>query len=518
MAATYTVIDNSNTTGPTVPPDCPAGCSLHQAIQAAVSKCDTAATIVFSGPFTISPSQAFPAVSNNCPGVQTAIVIDGGGTANTLPVGFDANLPVVLSGTSYVDLGMQSVLRTANFGYGEGGLWIKGLEIRNFTYGGAAAIRGAVKVTGSRILNNSTGMQLTAPSQIGGGGFANRNIISGNNGNAGIVASGLGSIAISDNYIGTTDSGTSANPNYYGILVGNAGPGLAIQGNVISGNLYTAITMHDSASATIQSNFIGVGPGGVSLQNGGDAMELRCLTSSTISGNQIGANVYGGILPRRLHAEHDPVEHDRLRGRANRQRRHLPRTGVLRAAVADGGLFRQGPGARSQRLEHHRRQHHQFQRQQRHNRQQQQLQHDQEQHDHQQRGHGVQVSSATGNKISQNSIYGNTGKNIDLDFYGGPLPNDIGPARHRHRRQQPPEPSRHHARHAHLPAITQITWNLTRPRATTTRWSSSPTSPPGTPAGKTFIAPPGPPIIAPTDAEGDFGQTIQFAACTTTSR
>ena len=124
-------------------------------------------------------------------------------------------------------------------------------------------------VTGSLDLGNSTnGVQIlnsASLNTIGGVTLADRNIISGNNGDGILIdTTSPDGNSILGNYIGTDISGTSALANsVYGVFVrsknNTIGGTAAGAGNLISGNIGGGVGISSSAATgnTVQGNYIG---------------------------------------------------------------------------------------------------------------------------------------------------------------------------------------------------------------------------------------------------------------------
>ena len=322
-AATFTVTTTANSG---------AG-SLRQAIL------DAGATagsdlIVFnlpgSGPFTIAPLTALPAI-------QESLTIDG-----TTQPGY-AGQPLI-------------ELRGSNAGANADGLYllsagcvIKGLCINRFTRNGIRVenlggnvIQGCyvgTDVWGTNALgNNQSGIFLqSAANVVGGTNAADRNIVSGGSA-AGIYLSGSTARSnwIAGNYIGLDATGTRRLGNLqegirvFGAVANTIGGTLPGARNVISANGYEGIGIEQASALSnrIEGNFIGTdatgmasrsnGTHGISISGGswnvigGDSPESRNVisgnatngvyvvalanaggTNNTILGNYIGTDVTG---------------------------------------------------------------------------------------------------------------------------------------------------------------------------------------------------------------------------------
>lgn len=123
--------------------------------------------------------------------------------------------------------------------------------------------------------NGGSGISIGGSSAIiGGTGFGERNVISGNNASGIEFAASGYTVEIYNNYIGTNAAGTadlgnsfngiyigaasSTNPN---IIGGTSGGGVN-RGNVISGNNNNGIRLFSSAPVTVQRNLIGTSANG----------------------------------------------------------------------------------------------------------------------------------------------------------------------------------------------------------------------------------------------------------------
>jgi hypothetical protein len=263
--------------------------SLRQAILQANAGCllDPAPVIVFNipadRPRTIRPLSPLPAF--DCADVSYAPTVSGetqpGWEPNTSVEGFNAVLPIVIDGSlAGTACGLR---RSYDWWAGfSAPLAVRGLEIRNFDSAVVltpytSAICGPMRVLGSRIIGNYVGLAPVMPSVIGDATLAGRNVISGSR-DAGIYRDGATRLEITNNLIGTDDSGTRAFPNRQGIFL-NRPHDVSISGNVIAGNtdagiwssnvwLPTIPPTRPVLDLTLSGNRIGVGAGGVALGNG----------------------------------------------------------------------------------------------------------------------------------------------------------------------------------------------------------------------------------------------------------
>ncbi len=206
----------------------------------AVGTYGTADTIAFNipgaGPHTITVG-ATPLPTLNVP-----VTIDGytepGSSANTLAVGDDAVLNIVLQGSTP---------------------GLHGLTL--FQGASGSVVRGLV------IAGHFFGIQLQASN-----------------------------VTVAGNFIGTNRAGTAAAGNSVGINVTNGNLGNNVIGgsspadrNLISGNSGTAIILNSQQPNTVQGNYIGVNAAGTAaLANGGSALQVATLGALAIGGVTVG--------------------------------------------------------------------------------------------------------------------------------------------------------------------------------------------------------------------------------------
>lgn len=234
--------------------------------------------------------------------IYDPLIIDGytqeGAHPNTLDIGNDAVLNIVLNGSSGFGPGMNI--------YG-GGTTVRGLVMGWFTYaiyissGSTNVIDGnfiGVDMTGTNSFpNQSAGIYVDQSSGnvIGGTTPQSRNIVSGNEGNGVEISSfgfGGGGNTVQGNYIGTDALGGFAIPNG-GSGIGLSSDSNAIIGNVISGNGYHAVDLSGLGSAinntVFQGNFIGTDATGTSpIPNSGNGLNIFGA-QSMIGGTDPGA-------------------------------------------------------------------------------------------------------------------------------------------------------------------------------------------------------------------------------------
>ena len=237
------------------------------------------------------------------PNQENAIVIGESGNPKGTRIGTDANGTGdaaernVISGNSKIGIvllnaGVQNTViagnylgldatGTADLGNGEHGIAI---------FGGATA---------NRVGSNGDGTN----------DAAERNVISGNNGNGIIIANSAGN-TVAGNFIGTNAAGTGAVANSLaGVRIENAGTNTvgalgATARNVISGNLQDGIVVAGSTSGStlIVGNLIGLdATGATALGNAGSGVFVSGAPSTQIGGdnplarNIISANGGAGV-------------------------------------------------------------------------------------------------------------------------------------------------------------------------------------------------------------------------------
>jgi hypothetical protein len=319
ILATYTV-RNTNDSGAN---------SLRQAITNANNNTG-ADTINFSIPG--SGVQTINLLSD-LPSITDTVNINGysqsGASENTLAVGNNANLLIVLNGSGTNSNGTSTSangLRLA--GTSSSGSTIQGLVIQGFKSingnGNGIAINNSSNNTirGNFIGTNAAGSaavgnqnfginQLNGASNniIGGSNPGDRNVISGNTLN-GIVIGSTASTGhqIKGNYIGTNAAGTASLANgSSGVTLNSAnnivGGSTAGDRNVISGNTQSGIVISGSTATgnQIKGNYIGTNAvGDTSLANGSSGVFLNSASnfvggSTAGEGNVISGNTQSGI-------------------------------------------------------------------------------------------------------------------------------------------------------------------------------------------------------------------------------
>lgn len=278
--------------------------SLRQAILLANANpgLDTIAfNIPGTGPFTITPASALPAITDPAvidgttqPGYAGTPLIEINGSS--LPAGTDGLL-ILAGGSTVRGLAINRCPRDAIRLESQGANVIQGNFLGTDPSGTVARANGE----GGVMINGSPG------NLIGGTTALARNLISGGNQNGiYLFTSAATGNVISGNYIGTSVTGLAGLGNAYnGLeiaasssnLIGGTSPGA---GNVISGNGQSGIYCI-SAPATsnlVQGNYIGVNASGTgALGNGMDGVTMNGVSGNTIGGTAAGAgNVLSGNL------------------------------------------------------------------------------------------------------------------------------------------------------------------------------------------------------------------------------
>ncbi len=148
------------------------------------------------------------------------------------------------------------------------------------------------------VYNDSYGVSISGGSDItiGGSGTLARDVISGNDHAGIILGGGVTSSVIEGDYIGVDQTGTQPVPNDSGIVVDSAGNTIGGtahgDGNVISANLGPGISIVSvgAPGTTVEGNFIGTDESGtLPLGNSTDGVELQEATDVTIGGTAAGA-------------------------------------------------------------------------------------------------------------------------------------------------------------------------------------------------------------------------------------
>jgi CSLREA domain-containing protein len=129
---------------------------------------------------------------------------------------------------------------------------------------------------------------------IGGESIGLGNLISGNDDSGILINSAASANTVQANYVGTDVSGAVAVPNGDGISINSSsnqtiGGTTAAARNVISGNSASGIQLDSGAGSggpnTIQGNYIGVEPDGVTALGNGDGIFVQSASSTIIGGS-----------------------------------------------------------------------------------------------------------------------------------------------------------------------------------------------------------------------------------------
>jgi len=246
-------------------------------------------------------------VSSDLPTITDPVMIDGysqpGTSLNNLAQADNAVLKIELraaapSGMTGLDIaaGGSRIQGLAIFDFGGGAIDLRSaggnVILGNFIGLNASGAPG-IETNGIDIFDGSTG------NTIGSAIPAERNVISGNDGDGIILRSTTTGNAIQGNFIGVNLAGTGPALNdgdgigIFGSpsnLIGGTGPG---DGNVISGNDNDAIFMDGATCAgnVIQGNLLGTNAAGTAaIQNDNDAIFVtRGAHDNTIGGTEAGA-------------------------------------------------------------------------------------------------------------------------------------------------------------------------------------------------------------------------------------
>ena len=241
--------------------------SLACAITFANANCTGSDTIDLpTGPFTIAPATSFPQIA--CSG----LTINGNGST--------------LDGTSSPGVVYGGTACDGSFLGGVVPFAVKNLEVMSY-YGSNAAICGPVTADNDNIHDTYVGIQVEA----GAATITNSTFVFNS---TGILVDGSASATISGNMIGTPDGSSSAD-NSYGIEL--YGTPSTISNNVISGNwdgeVGTGIYVDDDGGSSITGNKIGTdSTGTLALTNG---TGIEGYSPANISNNVISGNYYFGI-------------------------------------------------------------------------------------------------------------------------------------------------------------------------------------------------------------------------------
>jgi plastocyanin len=278
-------------------------CTVREAIDLAnvAPGSDTIEFSIGSGPVTISPTDALPALTE-------PVVIDG-----TTQPGYQDS-PIVTLDASQIAAGPNELDGISLEG---GASTVRGLVIDGgFGCGVTLAEAGGDTIAGNYIgvdaSGTTTGVNTnsigvcaypSAPgNQIGGIAPADRNVISGNTGNSGIYLSS-DTNTVEGNYIGLDAGGVTPIPNLVGIRVTAAndnviGGSSTAAANVVSGSRGSDVTIGQGSLRTVlEGNLIGTQADGTtaapSPTNGSNGIRVVTSDITQILGNTIAHHLHG---------------------------------------------------------------------------------------------------------------------------------------------------------------------------------------------------------------------------------
>ncbi len=267
-----------------------------------------------TGPFTIIPK-------NDLDPISRPVTINGysqpGARQNTLAVGNNAQLLVVISGNSYkVGDVSDTTGNGLTFVRGARGSVVKGLVVNGWINTGILVYGvNNITIVGCFIGTNATGTTQIANqcgiyvgesdnAIIGTALPADRNVIAGSffffNESACVAMSQANGSSINNNYIGTNKMGTATLGNSLAGVVCSASNSTIIRQNIISGHTICGISLEGSSFSTVQGNYIGTDATGtrrLSNLNMGIVLNgfgvLNSTTKNSISNNLISGNRIG---------------------------------------------------------------------------------------------------------------------------------------------------------------------------------------------------------------------------------
>lgn len=247
-------------------------CTLRAAIQEA-NACPGGQTIRFASDMKITPLTILP------PLIDSNTVIDGSDRWLNSPSGEYPG--VIVNGDFLTADGLTISVSNCT---------IKGIGVIHFD-GNGVVVSGAAQ----NVL-------------IGGGGYYQRNLISGNKGNGVRIEAGTKNISVVGNYVGTDPWGKGSATLFlpapanekHGVSVLNS-EDVNISNNRIANNGWSGVAFDATPSGYVQDNFIGMDTSGGALGNGFYGVHVNDNTTVTINNNAIGFNKRG------IHIEGDSI-------------------------------------------------------------------------------------------------------------------------------------------------------------------------------------------------------------------
>ncbi len=176
-----------------------------------------------------------------------------------------------------------------------------------------------VNASGAALGNGAVGVYLASAARgnvIGGGTAGERNVIAGNL-QDGVQIGGTRTVdnVVAGNYIGTSPSGLAAMANQHdGVLIhGGACRNQVSDNNVISGNLWSGVSIYGTATMTntVSGSYIGTNAGGTAaLANGLYGVYIGNASDHNVVGleNVISGNTQDGVRIEGSATDHNRVE------------------------------------------------------------------------------------------------------------------------------------------------------------------------------------------------------------------
>ena len=308
-----TTADSGDCTGPG-----DTSCSLRGALTAAAAA-GAAQRIEFNIPGTCPRTIN---IGSALPQVDDILTIDGytqpGSRANTLDVGSDARLCVILRGNYTNSRGLLSNNANAIMA-------VKGLAFENF---GAPALEADAgnyhafygnQFGGPLTYEDNTGIHTLALDgnarairvgnsasriYIGGPDAAQRNVIAGSTTYAIALTGSIGHNYVRNNYVGLAPDGATAAPNVVGVIVQS--PDNDIDGNVIAANTNEGLRIEGTSGNAVHGNLVGLPAqnGAGNVGNGGPGIRFARNTSTSTDpvNNDVGV-AFTGVIDANIIAD-----------------------------------------------------------------------------------------------------------------------------------------------------------------------------------------------------------------------